>query len=151
MREKNERDPQVTHKIMSSIPSKNTRPELLLRSALWHQNLRYRVNYTKLPGKPDVVFTKYHIAIFCDGDFWHGHNWAIRGLKSLDEELNSYSDFWRTKILRNIDRDNQVNNQLRSLGWKVIRFWESEIYSDLDDCVKTIQEAIFDSKIEMLK
>ena len=98
IREGNERNPQITHKIMSSIPSKGTKPELLLRKALWSQKLRYRVNYKKLPGKPDIVFTKYQIAIFCDGDFWHGHNWAIRGLNSLEEELEGYSDFWRQKI-----------------------------------------------------
>jgi len=141
-----ERKPQITHKIMSSIPSKDTKPELLLRKTLWHKNLRYRVNYKKLPGKPDIAFTKYQIAIFCDGDFWHGHNWAIRGMNSLDEELKSYSDFWRQKILRNIERDNEVNIQLHALGWTVLRFWESDIYADLDGCVETIQEAIFDEK-----
>ena len=65
------RSPEITHKIMSSIKSKNTRPELLLRKALWRKNMRYRVNYKKLPGKPDIVFTKPKVAIFCDGDFWH--------------------------------------------------------------------------------
>ena len=149
MREENERTPQITHKIMSSIPSKGTKPELLLRKALWSQKLRYRVNYKKLPGKPDIVFTKYQIAVFCDGDFWHGHNWAIRGMSSLEEELESYSDFWRQKILRNIVRDNEVNSRLHSLGWTVVRFWESEIYADLDRCLKTVREMIFDVKMNM--
>lgn len=149
MHERNERNPQITHKIMSAIPSKDTRPELLLRKALWNQNLRYRVNYKKLPGKPDIVFTKYRIAVFCDGDFWHGHNWAIRGLSSLEEELEGYSEFWRKKILRNVERDMEINIQLHSLGWTVVRFWESEIYADLDGCVKTVQETIFDSKMNM--
>lgn len=149
MREKNRRDPQITHKIMSSIPSRDTKPELLLRRALWHQNFRYRVNYAKLPGKPDIAFTKYHIAIFCDGDFWHGHNWAVRGLNSLEEELNGYSEFWKNKILKNIDHDNEINNQLHSLGWVVIRFWESDIYADTDKCLKIIQEAIINSKTKI--
>ena len=149
IREGNERNPQITHKIMSSIPSKGTKPELLLRKALWSQKLRYRVNYKKLPGKPDIVFTKYQIAVFCDGDFWHGHNWAIRGLNSLEEELEGYSDFWRQKILRNIERDNEVNSRLHSLGWTVVRFWESEIYADLDGCVKTVREMVFDAKMNM--
>lgn len=151
MCDKSKRDPQTTHKIMSSIPSKDTKPELMLRKALWNQHLRYRVNYNKLPGKPDIVFTKYQIAIFCDGDFWHGHNWAIRGLGSLEEELQSYSDFWKKKILRNIERDNEINSKLRSLGWTVVRFWESEIYADLDGCVKAVQEAIFEAKMNMYK
>ncbi len=137
-----ERDPQVTHKIMSAIPSKNTKPELLLRRALWRENLRYRVNYKKLPGKPDIVFTKNRIAVFCDGDFWHGHNWAIRGLSSLEEELASYSSFWRTKITRNIERDNEINSTLRTLGWTVIRIWESDINKDIDGCVEMVKNAL---------
>lgn len=147
MRNGKERDPKVTRKIMSAIPSKDTKPEMLLRKELWRHKLRYRVNYKELPGKPDIVFTKYHVAIFCDGDFWHGHNWAIRGLGSLEEELKSYSEFWRNKILRNVERDNEINRQLHSLGWIVIRFWESDIYSDLEGCVKTVQEILFDVKI----
>ena len=77
------RDPNITHKIMSAIKAKDTRPELILRKALWKRKHRYRVNYKKLPGKPDIAFTKYKVAVFCDGDFWHGHNWALRGLSSL--------------------------------------------------------------------
>ena len=115
------RTSEMTHKIMSAIPSKGTKPEMLLRKALWRENLRYRVNYKKLPGKPDIVFTKYQIAVFCDGDFWHGHNWVMRGLSSLEEELAGYSEFWRTKIMRNIERDEEINKTLVSKGWKVIR------------------------------
>lgn len=138
----------MTHKIMSSIPSKNTEPELMLRKALWKDNLRYRVNYKKLPGKPDIVFTKRRVVVFCDGDFWHGHNWAIRGLSSLDEELAGYSDFWRTKILRNIERDAEVNQKLKDQGWTVVRLWESNIRANLDNCVKIVKEALFAAKVE---
>ena len=141
------RTKEVTHKIMSSIPSKDTCPEIALRKALWHKNLRYRVNYKKLPGKPDIVFTKQMVAIFCDGDYWHGHNWAIRGLSSLDEELNGYSDYWRQKIRRNIERDTEINKTLKSLGWTVLRFWESEIKRDLSGCVEVVLETIFLSEI----
>ena len=136
------RDPAITHKIMSSIPSKNTKPELMLRKALWHENLRYRVNYKKLPGKPDIVFTKRKVAVFCDGDFWHGHNWALRGMTSLDVELEGYSQFWRDKILKNIERDKQINDTLHSMGWTVIRIWESDIKKDLTGCVNLVKEAI---------
>lgn len=142
------RDPKVTHKIMSSIPSKNTEPEMMLRKALWKANLRYRVNYKKLPGKPDIVFTKYHVVVFCDGDYWHGHNWAIRGLNSLEEELAGYSEFWRSKILRNIARDTEVNQALRTQGWTVIRIWESDIRSSLDECVRIVKEALFSTICE---
>jgi DNA mismatch endonuclease (patch repair protein) len=142
------RDPKITHRIMSSIKSKNTRPELILRKALWRKNLRYRINYKKLPGKPDIVFTKKKIVIFCDGDFWHGHNWALRGLSSLEDELNGYSEFWRQKILRNIKRDNEINKDLTSRGWTVIRIWESDIKKDVNKCVDLIEDMIFDSMIE---
>lgn len=137
-----ERDPQITHKIMSSIPAKNTEPELILRKALWRKNLRYRVNYKKLPGKPDVVFTKYRIAVFCDGDFWHGHNWALRGMRSFEEELSSYSEFWRDKISNNVEHDKAISSALEAAGWLVIRIWESDIRKDLDGCVERIVAAI---------
>lgn len=138
------RDPAITHKIMSAIKSKDTRPELRLRKALWYKGLRYRVNYKKLPGKPDIVFTKWKVVVFCDGDFWHGHNWAIRGMENLQEELSGYSQYWRDKILRNIERDEETNRALRELGWRVIRIWESEIKNDLDGCVKLVQEILFE-------
>ena len=144
------RDPAVTHKIMSAVKSKGTRPELKLRKALWREGLRYRVNYKKLPGKPDIVFTKWKVAVFCDGDFWHGHNWAIRGQKSLQEELSSYSQYWRNKILRNIERDEENNKALIALGWTVVRIWESDIKNDLDGCVKTIKELLFEQKISQI-
>ena len=145
------RDPKVTHKIMSSIPSKNTEPELMLRKALWKENLRYRVNYKKLPGKPDIVFTKCHVVVFCDGDFWHGHNWAIRGLSSLEEELSGYSEFWRSKILRNIERDVEINQTLKAQGWTVVRFWESDIRKNLESCVQLIKETLLSSEAKPRK
>lgn len=144
----NKRDSAVTHKIMSAIKSKNTRPELKLRRALWNRGLRYRVNYRELPGKPDIVFTKWKVAVFCDGDFWHGNNWVIRGLSSLQEELSGYSQYWKDKIIRNIERDKENDMALKSLGWKVVRFWESDIKRDIDSCVKTVEETIFDIKME---
>ena len=111
----------MTHKIMSAVKSKDTRPELILRKALWRKNHRYRVNYKMLPGRPDIVFTKYRVVVFCDGDFWHGHNWALRGMSSLEEELDKYSDYWKNKILRNIERDRENNQALLALGWTVLR------------------------------
>ena len=132
------RTPEVTHKIMSAVKSKNTSPEMALRRALWAKGMRYRVNVRTLPGKPDIVFMKARIAIFCDGDFWHGHNWAIRGLSSLDEELSRYSQFWKDKILGNIKRDTVNTEKLKSASWEVVRFWESDINTDLSKCVDLI-------------
>lgn len=141
------RDPAVTHKIMSAVKSKDTRPELKLRKALWREGLRYRVNYKKLPGKPDIVFAKWKVVVFCDGDFWHGHNWAVRGQNSLQEELSGYSQYWREKILRNIERDDENNKALIALGWTVVRIWESDIKNDLDGCVKTVKESLYEQKL----
>ena len=115
---------------------------MLLRKALWSKNYRYRVHYKKLPGKPDVVFTKAKVAVFCDGDFWHGHNWALRGLSSLEEELSGYSEFWKEKILRNIQRDARVTEQLRADGWTVIRLWESDIKKALESCIQQVEQAL---------
>lgn len=133
------RDPSVTHKIMSAIRSKDTKPELMLRKALWHRGMRYKVNYKSLPGKPDIVFTKVKLAVFCDGDYWHGHNWALRGMASLEDELKGYSDYWKNKILGNIGRDQTNTSLLKSEGWSVIRIWESDIKSDVDKCADVIE------------
>ena len=132
------RTPEITRKIMSAIKSTNTKPEMLLRKALWKKGLRYRVNYRLLPGKPDVVFTKAKIVVFCDGDYWHGHNWALRGLPSLESELAGYSEYWRNKILGNIRRDMENTTKLESDGWLVLRFWESDIKKDVERCVEII-------------
>lgn len=125
---------------MSSVKSKNTRPELILRHAIWARGMRYRVNVRSLPGKPDIVLTKAKIAIFCDGDFWHGHNWAIRGMASLEKELENYSPFWRSKILGNIKRDRGNTARLEADGWTVLRFWESDIKKDVTKCADCIEE-----------
>ena len=138
------RDPKTTSKIMSAIKSKDTRPELILRKALWKKNYRYFVNYKKLPGKPDIVFIKQRVVVFCDGDFWHGHNWALRGMNSLEEELSQYSEYWRAKILRNVERDNENYEQLFALGWRVVRIWESEITKNVNACVSIVEKALFD-------
>lgn len=123
---------ETTHKIMSAIKQKDTTPELLLRRAIWARGLRFRKNYKKLPGKPDIVFTRARLVVFCDGDFWHGHNWAIRGIGSLESELEGYSDFWKRKIMGNIAHDKLVTTKLEEDGWTVIRIWESDIRNNLD-------------------
>lgn len=120
------RDKETTYRIMSAIKSKNTSPERILGKCLWERGLRYRKHY-RIKGKPDFVFVKAKVAVFCDGDFWHGNNWRLRGMKSMEEELSHYSDFWASKIRRNVARDRQVNEALIRDGWTVFRFWESKI------------------------
>jgi DNA mismatch endonuclease, patch repair protein len=133
------RTPEVTYKIMSAIKSKNTKPEMKLRRELWSRGLRFRVNLKTITGKPDIVFTKAKMAVFCDGDFWHGHNWAVRGLPSLDVELEKYSKYWSLKILTNVERDKKVTFNLENDGWTVLRFWESDIKEDVTACADEIE------------
>ncbi len=126
---------------MQKIKNKDSAIEITLRKALWSKGYRYRKNYSKLPGKPDIVLTKYHIAIFCDSEFFHGKDWSQ--LKQQLKRSNN-SDFWIKKISRNIERDTEVNKELQALGWTVLRFWGKEIKSNTDECIKTIEEAVFD-------
>ncbi|MBU3916680.1 very short patch repair endonuclease [bacterium] len=132
------REAQVTYRVMSAIKSKNTAPEKLLGQAMWKLGLRYRKHY-KIIGKPDFIFLRIKIAVFCDGDFWHGNNWAIRGMNSLEEELSQYNSFWREKIERNIARDKNVNHTLEKEGWVVLRFWESDIKNSPEKCASRVK------------
>ncbi len=111
---------------------------------LWERGMRYRKNYDKIPGKPDIALTKYKIAIFCDSEFFHGKDWEV--LKPRLEKSNN-SDYWIHKISRNMERDDEVNKQLLFMGWTVIRFWGKDILKRTDECVKVIEEAIFDNKV----
>lgn len=133
------------HKNMQNIRAKDTEIEVILRRALWKKGYRYRKNYCKLPGKPDIVLTKYKIAIFCDGEFFHGKDWNMLKAK-LEKSYNS--KFWIDKISRNIERDEETNKKLIYGGWTVIRFWGKEIKNHTDECVKVVEEAIFDSVID---
>jgi DNA mismatch endonuclease (patch repair protein) len=125
---------------MSAIKSKNTAPEVALGRAMWKLGLRYRKHH-KAIGKPDYIFIKKKIAVFCDGDFWHGNNWKIRGMKSFEDELSRYSTFWRTKIIRNVERDMVINEKLTKEGWLVMRFWESDIKKSPKGCADKILKA----------
>lgn len=133
--------PEQRKKNMQHIRSKNTEIECILRSALWKKGYRYRKNYTKIPGKPDIVLTKYKIAIFCDGEFFHGKDWEVQR-KRIQKSNNSV--YWIMKIERNISRDEDINRKLRAMGWVVLRFWGKDIKNNTEGCLKTIEEAIFD-------
>ena len=116
--------PEQRHKNMQNIKCKDTRIEVLLRKALWNKGIKYRKNCRDLPGKPDIVITRYKIAIFCDGEFFHGKDWEV--LRPRLEKGNN-SEYWISKISRNRERDDEVNKQLLYQGWTVIRFWGSDI------------------------
>ena len=126
---------------MQHIRAKDTAIEVRLRKALWKKGIRYRKNCKELPGKPDIVLTKYKIAIFCDGEFFHGKDWEV--LRPKLERSNN-SAFWISKISRNRERDDEVNKQLLYLGYTVIRFWGSDIKKHTEECVQVVEETIFD-------
>jgi len=128
---------------MSHIRGKDTKIEVMLRKALWHSGIRYRKNFKILPGTPDIAITKYKIAIFCDGEFWHGKNWNLQ-----KERLHSNREFWISKIERNMDRDHKTDMQLEHKGWYVLRFWGEEIEKNLDICIKEIREVIIQTQVD---
>ena len=124
------------HKNMSAIKNKDSKIELKLRKALWEKGIRYRKNYSKLPGKPDIALTKYKIAIFCDSEYFHGKDWD-----NLSERIKrgNNPDFWLKKISGNIERDRQVNEKLSEMGWSVLRFWGNDILKNIEQCVLRVE------------
>lgn len=137
------RDTAVTSRIMRAVRNRDTKPEMQLRRELHSRGLRYRT-HTSLFGRPDLVFAGPRVAVFVDGDYWHGNTWRLRGAESLESYLagRANSEFWRTKILRNIERDEQVNEHLASEGWSVIRIWESDIKRDLKGAADEVEHAV---------
>lgn len=128
-------------KTMSRIRGKDTSIEILLRKELYRRGIRYRKNYKKLPGRPDIAITKYKIAIFCDGEYFHGGpDWEERK-KKIAKGANA--DYWIAKIERNIERDIEKEQQLKYLGWTVIRFWGKDIKKNVSACADAVQEIIF--------
>lgn len=142
--EKMERSPEAISKNMSKIRSQDTSIELQLRKALWHRGYRYRKNDKALPGSPDIVLTKYKIAIFCDSEFFHGKDWEILKLRI---EKGKNPDYWIKKIERNRARDWENDKKLLYLGYTVIHFWGKDIKKHTDECIKAIEEAIWDNQI----
>lgn len=132
------------HYNMSRIHGKDTGIEIALRKKLWQKGFRYRKNYNKLPGKPDIVLTKYKIAIFCDSEFFHGKDWEV--LKPRLEK-GANADYWIAKIKRNMERDAKNDKKLLYMGWTVIHFWGNEILKNPEECIKVIEEIVFEQKI----
>lgn len=131
-----ETTPEVS-KRMSKVHLKGGKAETALAKALWHKGYRYRLNYKKLPGSPDIALTKYKIAVFIDGEFWHGKDWEVRKTK-----LKSNREYWIEKIEENIARDKRNDELLKQMGWITIHFWEKEVNKSLDDCVTMISGMI---------
>lgn len=129
--------PEQRRKNMQAIKSRDTSIELRLRKALWENGVRYRKNYNKLIGKPDIAITKYKIAVFCDSDYWHGYEWESR-----NQKIKSNRDYWVPKIERNMARDKEVTEALQRDGWLVIRFWEWQIKKQLNACIESVLQAV---------
>lgn len=126
---------------MQSNKSAGTKIEIILGKAMFAKGLRYRKNDKSVHGTPDFSFKKYKVAVFADGDFWHGKDWETRRNK-----IGANAAFWFEKIERNIERDFKVSKILCEDGWTVLRFWETDIKKNLEKCVAKVEEAIADAK-----
>lgn len=121
---------------MAAIRAKDTKPELLLRAALRQAGITgYRLHRKDLPGRPDIAFIRWKVAVFVDGVFWHGHpdHWHPE---------KAASDYWRVKITRNIQRDCEADAALDARGWTVVRLWETEVRDDLPGCTERVLAAL---------
>lgn len=124
-------------KRMANVSLKGGKSEVALAKALWAQGIRYRKNYRKLPGSPDIAITKAKVAIFVDGEFWHGEDWENRKNK-----LKSNREYWIAKIEENIARDKRNDSALLDMGWTPIHFWEKEVKKNLNGCVNKVVDTI---------
>lgn len=122
---------------MQAVKNSGSKIEVALAKALWTKGYRYRKNNKKVFGKPDLTFKKIKLAIFVDGEFWHGKDWEKKKL-----EHKSNVKFWHTKIERNIERDKEVNFELEKQGWTVLRFWGNEIKKELPRVLNEIENKI---------
>lgn len=129
---------------MSHVHLKRGKAENKLALALWNQGVRYRRNYKEIPGSPDIAITKYQIAIFIDGEFWHGYDWENR-----KKRLKRNREYWIQKIEENMARDRRDDELLEKYGWKVLHFWEKQVLKDLDYCVELVMYYIRNSELNM--
>ena len=126
---------------MSQIKNKGSEIEKILASGLRRNKIKFR-RHTPITGKPDFVVTNRKIAIFCDSAFWHGY----RRMTTKRHNFRRRSKFWTQKILRNTERDKEVNRTLKREGWAVIRFWDFQIKKDIDKCIRKVQKALKQQK-----
>ena len=132
-----------TRKRMSKVKLKGGKAEALLAKALWHRGYRYRKNDKRLPGSPDIAIPRYHIAIFVDGEFWHGKDWGTK-----KNRLKRNREYWIEKIEENMARDLRNDILLQQAGWVPIHFWEKDVLKSLPDCVSEVEESVIEQLIE---
>lgn len=133
-------DEQISYN-MRQVKNKDSDIEICLRKELWQRGIRYRKNVRRVYGNPDIVFMGLKVAVFCDSEFWHGYNWDER-----KTDFKSNQDFWIPKIERNIERDKEVNEKLKSEGWIVLRFWGKEIKKETKKCADIIENTLKERK-----
>ena len=124
-------------KRMSNVRLKNGKAETILAKRLWDEGYRYRRNYKKLPGSPDIALTTYRVAVFVDGEFWHGENWEERKSK-----LKHNHEYWIEKIEENMARDKRVDGRLQDMGWTTVHFWEKQVLKHTDECLQVVLELL---------
>lgn len=130
-----------TRKRMSNVKLKNGDAEQLLAKRLWHLGYRYRKNDKRLPGSPDIAILKHKIAVFVDGEFWHGKDWEIR-----KGRLQRNREYWIEKIEENMARDVRVDEELRHRGWVPVRFWAKDALKNTGSCIEQILQLINEAK-----
>ena len=123
---------------MSRIRSNNTLPEIYIRKALWQMGYRYRLHYKLLPGKPDIVITKQKIVVFVHGCFWHRHENCIEASRP-----KTNSEYWETKINKNMERDKKNQNEIKKLGWKIIIIWECMVKNDTEKNINLLEKLLY--------
>lgn len=136
--------PEQRKKCMQSNKSTGTKPELVLAKAMWALGLRYRKNSGSIFGKPDFSFKKYKVAVFVDGEFWHGKDWERK-----KAEIKGNREFWITKIERNIRRDMEVTGRLKAEGWTVLRFWSNDVVKNTTYCAEKVKEIVQARRIDL--
>ncbi len=131
--------PEQRRKNMQAVKASGSEIEKLLCTELFKRGYRFRKNDKKVFGKPDIVFKKKKIAVFCDSEFWHGKNW-----KKAKKEIKTNKSFWYSKIEGNIKRDKTVNKQLKKDGWIVIRFWGKDIFKNVNKCADKFEKELIE-------
>ena len=137
--------PEQRRRCMQANRSKGTKPERMLAQELWHRGYRYHKNVRGIPGTPDICFKSRKVAVFVDGDFWHGRDWL-----QARQRIKSSKEFWFNKIERNMARDRRTDQRLKSRGWRVLRFWASDVVKHLAECANRVEEVLREEQIQHL-
>ena len=140
------RDPAVTSRMMAAVRDRNSKAELALRRELHSHGVRYRLHARDVPGRPDIVWRGRKVAVFVDGDMWHGHAWKVRGLAKLEDLFPTNTEWWVSKIRRTEERDRHVNQELRREGWRVVRLWESDILASPAQAARRVMRVLSQSE-----